>query len=50
MNQFTIYPKQNYAKFLASGLELMRMNRIYACIPGLQDIPGQWTGDEPDIG
>lgn len=47
MRQFTMLSGQNYTNFLASGIDRMRMNRIYAGIPGLMEIPGQWTG--PDL-
>lgn len=46
MNKFTLSHKQTYATLLASGLEHMRMNCIYAGIPGLIDIPGKWTTND----
>ena len=43
MRRFQVNIGENYVNVLTSGFEHMRRSRIYAGIPGLLDIPGQWT-------
>lgn len=47
MKEFAVQAGQNYVDGIGQvGFEHMRMNRIYAGIPGLLEMPGKWTTEQ----
>ena len=47
MEEFAVQAGQNFVvKIGKGGFDQMRMNRIYAGIPGLLEMPGNWTNEQ----